>query len=258
MEDLDNHQFREERVGRGGRRAIQSLNVTARNIVGSDESARTKHFLSVFTDAEKEWLIKTDKEERGRGRGFMKRIKEKWDAKYPNRNNVSAQNLRNNAVRFRLEMNETNTTNEIQQEMVDQNRNTNNANAAKTNNKWTNEMTLELLKIDREETSNRRGFMKGMKERWDNKYPGLPVTAQCLRENTARIGKNKALFNLLEVQDQSETVNNANHAAAIPGHEDQIEAANRVTMWKLYQNLRSITAKQRKQRTLIDKKKPDD
>ena len=100
--------------------------------------------------------------------------------------------------------------------------------------------------------------MKGMKERWDNKYPGLPVTAQCLRENTARIGKNKALFNLLEVQDQSETVNNANHAAAIPGHEDQIEAANRVTMWKLYQNLRSITAKQRKQRTLIDKKKPDD
>ena len=50
-------------------------------------------------------------------------------------------------------MNEPNTTNEIQQEMVGQNRNTNNANAAKTNNKWTNEMKLELLKIDREERS---------------------------------------------------------------------------------------------------------
>ena len=81
MEDLDNYQFREERVRRGGRRAIQSLNVTDRNTVGSDELDRKKHFISVDTDEEKEWLVKTDKEERGRGRGFMKRIKEKWDAK---------------------------------------------------------------------------------------------------------------------------------------------------------------------------------
>ena len=40
----------------------------------------------------------------------MKRIKEKWDAKYPNRNNVSTQNLRDNAVRLdnavRMEMKE--------------------------------------------------------------------------------------------------------------------------------------------------------
>ena len=57
----------------------------------------------------------------------MKRIKDKWDTKYPNRNNVSTQNLRDNTVRFRLEMNEHNTINEIQQEMVDQNRNTNNS-----------------------------------------------------------------------------------------------------------------------------------
>ena len=57
---------------------------------------------------------------------------------------MSTQNLRYNAVRFRLEMNEPNTTNEIQQEMVDQNGNTNNANAAKTNNELTNEMKLEI------------------------------------------------------------------------------------------------------------------
>ena len=78
---------------------------------------------------------------------------------------MSAQNLRDNAGRFRLEMNEPSTTNEIQQEMVDQNRDTNNANAAKTNNKWTNEMKLELLKTDREERSEGRGFMKRMKVR---------------------------------------------------------------------------------------------
>ena len=92
-------------------------------------------------------------------------------------------------------MNEPNTTNEIHQKMVGQNRNTKNANAAKTSNKWTNEMKLELLKIDREERSKGRGFMKRMKERWDEKYPGLPVTAQCLRDNTARISKDKALLN---------------------------------------------------------------
>ena len=63
MEVLDNYQFREERVRIGGRRAIKSLNVTDRNTVGSDESARTKHFLSVYTDEEREWLVKIDKEE---------------------------------------------------------------------------------------------------------------------------------------------------------------------------------------------------
>ena len=127
-----------------------------------------------------------------------------------------------------MEMNEPNKTNEIQQEMVGQNRNTKKANAAKTNNEWTNEMKLELLKIDREERSKGRGFMKRMKERWDEKYPGLPVTAQYLRDNTARISKDKALLNLLEVQEHSETVSNVNHAHAIPRHEDQIAAVNHV------------------------------
>ena len=70
--------------------------------------------------------------------------------------------------------------------------------------------------------------MKRMKERWDEKYPGFTVTVQCLRDNAARVRKDKALLNLLEVQDQNETVNNANHVAAISGHEDQIEAVNHV------------------------------
>ena len=140
--------------------------MTNRNTVGSDESARTKHFLSVYTDEEKQWLVKTDKEERGRGRGFMKHIKEKWDAKYHNCTNVSIQNLRDTAGRFRMEMNKPTTTNEIQQEMVDQNHNTNNANAAKTNNEWINKMKLELLKINREERSKGKGLKKRKKKRW--------------------------------------------------------------------------------------------
>ena len=91
------------------------------------------------------------------------------------------------------------------------------ATAAKPNNEWTNEMELELLKIDREERSKGTGFMKRMKERWDEKYPGLLVTAQCLRDSPTRVSKDKALLNQLEVQDQRETVNNANHVDVIPG-----------------------------------------
>ena len=200
MEDLDKYQFRKELVRRGGSREIESLNVTDRNTVRSDESARTKHFLSVYTDEEKKWFVKTDKQESDKGRGFMNRIKEKQDAKQPNRNNMSTQYLRNDAVGFRLEMNEPNTTKEIQQEMMDQNLNTNNANPAKTNNKWTNEMKLELLKIDREKRSKWRGFMKRMKERWNEKYSGLPVTVQCLRDKRC---KNKS------GQSTIETIGNA-------------------------------------------------
>ena len=37
--------------------------MTDRNTVGSDKSAVIKHFLPVYTDKQKEWLVKTDKEE---------------------------------------------------------------------------------------------------------------------------------------------------------------------------------------------------
>ena len=52
-------------------------------------------------------------------------------------------------------------------------------------------MKLELLKINREEKSKGREFMKRMKERWDEKYPGLLVTAQCLRDNAERSVRTK-------------------------------------------------------------------
>ena len=44
--------------------------------------------------------------------------------------------------------------------------------------------------------------MKQMKESWDEKYPGLTVSAKCLRDNASRISKDKALLNLLEAQEQ--------------------------------------------------------
>ena len=45
-------------------------------------------------------LVKIDDEERSKGKGFMKRVKETWDLEFPQQASVSIQNLRNNASRF--------------------------------------------------------------------------------------------------------------------------------------------------------------
>ena len=40
-------------------------------------------------------------EERRKGRGFMKRVKERWDEKYPEHRQANWQKLRDNATRFK-------------------------------------------------------------------------------------------------------------------------------------------------------------
>ena len=44
-----------------------------------------------------------DQEEQQKGRGVMKRVKERWDTKYPEYKMVSMQQLRDNALRFKME-----------------------------------------------------------------------------------------------------------------------------------------------------------
>ena len=46
-------------------------------------------------------LVTIDKEERARGKGFMKRVKERWDQKYPEYQQASWQKLRDNAAQFK-------------------------------------------------------------------------------------------------------------------------------------------------------------
>lgn len=46
-------------------------------------------------------LLMLDEEERARGRGFMKRVKDRWDVKYPEYESASWQKLRDNASRFK-------------------------------------------------------------------------------------------------------------------------------------------------------------
>ena len=44
-----------------------------------------------------------DEEERKNGKGFMKRMKDRWDAMYPTLQSASKQKLRDNASRFKKE-----------------------------------------------------------------------------------------------------------------------------------------------------------
>ena len=46
-------------------------------------------------------LVTLDQEELAKGRGFMKRVKGRWDAKYPEYQSASWQKLRDNAARFK-------------------------------------------------------------------------------------------------------------------------------------------------------------
>ena len=48
-------------------------------------------------------LIVMEQEERQKGGGFLKRVKERWDTKCPEYKRVSMQQLRDNASRFKTE-----------------------------------------------------------------------------------------------------------------------------------------------------------
>ena len=63
-------------------------------------------------------------------------------------------------------------------------------------------MKINLLRIEEQERSRGRGFMKRMKEAWDAIYEEKPMSAQCLRDNAARFRKDEAVTNLIEVRDE--------------------------------------------------------
>ena len=55
---------------------------------------------------------------------------------------------------------------------------------------WTTEMKIDLVTVDKEKEARGRGFMKRVKEKWDQKYPECQQASwQKLRDNTARFKK---------------------------------------------------------------------
>ena len=124
----------------------------------------------------------------------MDRLKKRWDEQYPEKRNRSKQNLRDNAVRFKRGMNIN-----IQE---CQNNTSTRDNTSTGHFEWTNEMKINLLRIEEQERSRGRGFMKRMKKTWDAIYEEKPISAQCLRDNAARYRKDKVVTNLIEVRDE--------------------------------------------------------
>ena len=196
MGNLDYNQFQPNNETNNTNGALQRTNVARQDQADSNEEAHRRHYLSTYTDDEKRWLVKVEEEERRRGSGFMERLKRRWDEKYPEKRNMSKQNLKDNAVRFKREIN---INIEATQDNINGSDNTSTSNA-----EWTNEMKINLLRIEEQERSKGRGFIKRMKEAWDSIYEDKPMSALCLRDNAARFRKDRAVANLIEVRDRRE------------------------------------------------------
>ena len=66
-------------------------------------------------------------------------------------------------------------------------------------------MKVTLITFDNEERAKVRGFMKRVKERWDQYYPEYrDVSWQKLRDNTARFEKDLEVINLILVRRRNE------------------------------------------------------
>ena len=133
MGNIDQNQFQPNNIN-NEYGALQG-NKTARNEAIPNGEAETKHPLSIYTDDEKRWLVTTADEERSTGAEFMLRFKERWDEQYPVKNRVSKQNLRDNAARFKKEL-EMNVGCEKAPLEIEEDTTFNNT------NKWTTEMKV--------------------------------------------------------------------------------------------------------------------
>jgi len=144
----------------------------------------------VWSTQEKKYLVTIDKEERQHGRGFMDRVKRRWDMEYPEKRYYSAKYLRNNASRF-------------SKEILEGGKNDSSVNMETKNTEWNVEMKVKLVQLEKEARSEGRGYMKRMKEKWDEEYPEQDLTAQCLRDNVARFKKDSTIMNLVLVRSRN-------------------------------------------------------
>ena len=75
-------------------------------------------------------------------------------------------------------------------------------------------MKVNLLKIEDRERNRDRGFMKRMKEAWDDIHKNSIMSAQTLRDNAARFRKDNSLLNPIEVRDGNDVEPEAIHIRA--------------------------------------------
>ena len=142
-----------------------------------------------WTNEEKLKIVQIYSEERQKGKNFMKRIKQRRVIEFPQKKRT-VQNLVDNARRFEKESLEPGVGVNIQ---------------AQNNINWTTEMKIKLVKIDDEERSKGRGFMKRVQERWDLKFlEQASFNMHNLRNNASRFQKELEIRNLILVRNRNE------------------------------------------------------
>ena len=149
-----------------------------------------------WSDEQKHRIVEIDIQERQKGKSFMKRIKQIWDLEFPE-SKWTAQNLLDNARRFKKEdwgniavredLGTGQATPEINNKHLD----------------WKTDMKINLVIMDEEERVKGRGFMKRVKERWDQKYPEYQHASwQKLRDNAARFKKEPEPISLIFCEEE--------------------------------------------------------
>ena len=194
MGDLDNNQLQSIILCDVTNDTVAPLDADDMVNNNNDNRVHTKNNRD-WTDEQKKRIVEIDENERKRRRNFMKRIKNRWEAEYPN-NRRTAQNLIDNAKDLRkkvgaqIKKNDQNINQEdvqIQQEISKK-------------MEWTTQMKIKLIMIDEEERVKGRGFMKRVKERWEVEYPEHSEASwQKLRNNAARFKREKEIRKLMLV-----------------------------------------------------------
>ena len=138
-----------------------------------------------WPNEEKLKIVQMNREERQKGKNFMKRIRRRWDIKFP-QEKITTQNLVDNARWFENEILRPGGGTNIQ---------------AQKNVDWTTEMKMKLLKIDDEERNKGRGFMKRVEERWDL----ASVSMHNPRNNVFHFQREPKIRNLILVRNRKET-----------------------------------------------------
>jgi len=143
-----------------------------------------------WTQHQKDRLVMIDEEERAQGKGFMMRVKQRWDEEFPGHRHTE-KNLTANANVFRRQMQEKNNDHRV----ITANE--------KGNAYWTTEMKARLIEMEKQAREEGRGFMARLKARWDQEFEQFNhLDAQCLRDNASRFGKEPSIVNLLLVRQR--------------------------------------------------------
>ena len=189
MGDIDQNQFQPQQTH-------DVVNKTVVEQVDAENIASQLHNNNVhimnrgeWTNEEKLKIVQTNTEERQKGKNFMKRIKQQWEIAFPQKKRTT-ENLVYNARRFEKEILRPRGGANIQ---------------AQKNIDWTTKMKIKLVKINDEERTKGRGFMKRVKERWDLEFSEQEsVSMHNLGNNASRFQKEPEIRNLIVVRNRNE------------------------------------------------------